>query len=137
MKKVSEKIIIGNVYKEPQIQKSQGKGGQGGWVFGCFAKKPFYNRLFEIKISNHKKGKHKETIAFNKKAKTFVMLIQGEMLIKFYNKNKKIFKKIILKKPGDFVFYNPGVAHDWIAIKSTRTLVARWPSIPKDQEELK
>lgn len=137
MKKVSEKIIIGNVYKEPQIQKARERGGQGGWVFGCFAKKPFYNKLFEVKLSNHKKGKGKKNISFNKKAKTFAVLIKGEILINFYSKDKKLFKKIILKKPGDFVFYNPGVAHDWIAIKNTRTLVIRWPSVPKDQEELK
>jgi hypothetical protein len=140
MKKNTTRIISGNIYKEPQIKKPQENGGQGGWVFGWFAKFPkkeFCTTKFEVKLGDHHKGKKKKGIGFNNKAKTFVVLIKGKMKISFYKKTKILLKDVVLEKPGDFVFYNYGVAHDWIAIKKTRTLTIRWPSIPNDQKIFK
>lgn len=127
-----KKIIKGNIYKDKQIQKPQEKRGQGGWVLGRFAQAPFKTKEFEIKLGKHKKGKKKEDIVFNNKAKTLVILIRGEMLTNFYNKKGVFIKKIILKNPGDFNFYNSGIAHDWIALKNSRTITIRWPSIRND-----
>lgn len=129
-----KKIKRGNVYKESKIQDPKEKGGQGGWVFGWFAKKPFKTEEFEIKFGNHKKGERKKDLAFNEKAKTFVVLIEGEMQINFYTTNNKPLK-VILKEEGDSVFYEAGVVHDWIAIKKSRTITIRWPSIPDDQNK--
>ena len=136
MKKVFKGILKGNVYKEPQIIKNQEKGGQGGWLLGYFAKKPFCTKEFEIKFGNHKKGDRKKTIGCNKKAKTITVLIKGKFLINFHRKNKKIFKRVLLKRRGEFVFYEPKMAHSWQALEKSLTLAIRWPSIRGDQKEL-
>lgn len=134
MKQVAKGLLAGNVYKESQIQKPRKKGGQDGWIFGWFAKEPFYTEEFEVKLGDHKKGKRKKKIAFNEKSKTFVVLINGKMLINFYKKNKKLFKKVTLEKAGDFIFYDSKIGHDWVAVKHCRTLTIRWPSIKNDQK---
>ena len=129
-------IIEGNVYKDRNIRKPQKEGGQGGWALGWFASAPFKTEEFEIKLGKHNKGKKKKTITFNNKAKTLVILIRGKMLTNFYNKKGVFIKKIILKKSGDYNFYGFGIAHDWIALKNSRTITIRWPSIPKEQKKI-
>jgi len=131
-----KKIIKGNIYKDEQIQKPQEKRGQGGWVLGWFAKIPFKTKEFEIKLGDHKKGKKKKTIAFNNEAKTLTILIRGKMSTNFYNKKGVFIKRIILKNPGDYNFYNSGIAHSWIALKKSRTLTIRWPSVENDQKQI-
>ena len=134
---MKKKIIEGNIYKTRNIQKSQKEGGQDGWILGWFAPVPFKTEEFEIKLGDHKKGKKKEITAFNNKAKTLLILIQGKISTNFYNKKGIFIKKVILKNPGDFNFYNPGIAHNWIFLEKSRTLTIRWPSIENDQKELK
>ena len=133
---MGKQILEGNVYKNRNIRKPQKEGGQGGWALGWFASAPFKTKEFEIKLGKHKKGKKKEDIVFNNKAKTLVILIQGKMLTNFYNKKGVFIKKIILKNPGDFNFYNSGIAHNWIFLEKSRTLTIRWPSIKNDQKEI-
>jgi len=128
---MKNKITTGSITKDKIFK------NQRSWILGHFADPPFNTEHFEIKLAEHKKGEKKEKIAKNNKASTLTFLISGRFLITFYNKEKKIIREELLKERGDYVFYQPGVFHDWEAKENSVMLVVRWPSIKDDQEALK
>jgi len=116
-----KKIFQGNVEELSKETK--------GWFLGHFMKEdtPFKTDDFEIKWGKHKKGLKDVMVASNKTAKTMAVLLKGKFLFRFPD------KKILLKKEGDFVFYNAGVAHTWEVKEDCLLLSIRWPSKPADQ----
>lgn len=101
-----------------------------GWVMGHFMEEgsPFKTESFEIKWGRHQAGEHKEIAAHNDTAKSLAILIRGEFVVSFGD------KEIVLNKEGDYVFWESGVVHSWRAKKDSLVITIRWPSVPEDQK---
>ncbi len=100
-----------------------------GWFMGHFAEEPLKTEELEVNWGVQKKGDKKDSVGMNLRAKTLIILIKGEMIHRFPDDKKEI--KLI--KPGDFIFWDSGVAHSWEAITDSISVVVRWPSISGDQ----
>jgi len=97
------------------------------WIVGHFARPPFKTNEFEIKLSQKEKGEHKDGWGLNHKAQSLCVLLKGRIVLEVGD------KRVVLKKPGDYVYWGPGVPHTWKVIIKSFVLSVRWPSIPNDQ----
>ncbi|MEK7606433.1 MAG: signal peptidase I [Patescibacteria group bacterium] len=97
-----------------------------GWVVGRFIEmeNPLHSTDVEIKYHVAKKGEHNEVVA-SSKAQSLTILIRGEFKISFPEQSKEF----ILKKEGDFIFWNPGIGHDWEVREDSLLITVRWPSL--------
>jgi len=119
-----EKFLTGNV--------SELASQYRGWVMGHFVEpaSPLCTEDVEVKWGEHKKGETKNAVGANQQAKTLAILIFGKWLIKL----PEIPKDIVLEKQGDYLLFEPGVAHSWEALEDSLVLTIRWPSLPNDQQ---
>jgi hypothetical protein len=105
-----------------------------GWVIGNFTRPkrhPFHEDSFEMQWAELEEGDTKlGGPSLNKKAKTLGVLVRGRLKISFPENGS-----VMLRNPGDYVFFASGVAHEWEALEDgTVTVTIRWPSIPGDQK---
>ena len=105
------------------------------WVMGHFIdpKSPLHSKDLEIKWALHHPGESQNVTVVNKKSKTLAILIRGKTSLKFPDKKKEI----ILKKEGDYVYWDEGVSHNWKVFEESLIIAIRWPSIPGDQKKVK
>ncbi len=103
----------------------------GGWFIGHFMPKDseFRSEDFEIKWANCLKGWTKGVTEATKSSKTLRILISGMFRFRFPKEKKEI----ILKKEGDFIFFEPLIYYNSEALKDSVLLVIRWPSIADDK----
>ena len=139
MSKTFKEIINGNLHNEPEIMTPREGGGYEGWFFGHFIKEgskfsQCHTKDFEIKWGVHPKGKQKKRPGYNKKARTFTILIHGKFLVTFFRDNKK--EEFLLEKAGDYILYPPKISHTWLAKEDSLTFTIRWPSVPNDQKRV-
>lgn len=107
----------------------QDGGSSQGWWVGHFMPKesPRYSSQVETKWAIHRRGTKHNGFSANKVATSMAILISGRHRLEFDNAS------VLLERPGDYVIWNPGVAHSWSAIDDSTMLCIRWPSISDDQ----
>lgn len=105
--------------------------GERGWFIGHFAPEdhPFHSDNFEVKWSRLDEEEEKPSPAYNRCANTLLILVYGELEIDFPDAGKRL----RLKQEGDYVYFGPGVRHQWKALVRTLAISIRWPSLPADQ----
>jgi len=119
------KIVSGNLNEK--IKESPEKRG---WFIGYFMDTDsfFKNDDFEVKWAVHSKREKKLGAIIKNSAKTIVILIKGEFVVRF----PYIKREVILSQVGDFVSFNANkIKHDGEALKDSIVLVIRWPSYRK------
>jgi hypothetical protein len=113
-----QKIRTGNVYCKPN--------GDRGWIMGNFPNRPlpypFSNKQFEIKWAEQEKGEKKSGAKSDGRRQTLTILVRGKHSVEFPESQKRF----LLKREGDYVFFEPGVLHSWEAIQDNLTITIRW-----------
>ena len=121
------RISIGNAHKVGQ------QGQRDGWFVGHFIDDDKLSRTqdIEVKWGVHAAGESNRQFSTNQTAKTMSVLIRGKFHITFQDGEST--QDVLLEREGDYVLWDAGVAHNWVAKDETVILTIRWPSIPKDQ----
>jgi hypothetical protein len=115
-----DKIITGHL---GEITKKNPE--RKGWFIGHFINDnpDFKNDDFEVSYVEHPKGSIKPGMKAESSAKTLTILISGNYLVRFPG------KKIVLSKPGDYLFYDAcETDHAAEASEDSIVLTVRWPS---------
>lgn len=109
------------------------RGQLGGWFIGHFVKEdPLrISREVEVKWGKHAQGEASARFRSNRTAKTMSVLIQGLFRLTF--REGEAIREVVLKHPGDYVLWLPGVEHCWVAQEPSTVLTVRWPSVAQDQ----
>ena len=118
-------IITGNANAEAPKRK--------GWFIGQFmdSSEPLRTtRDVEVKWGVHDAGEARDTWSLNKSSTTLTILISGKISHEFPSDT------VLLRTPGDYVVWAPGVPHRWMATEPSVSVSIRWPSIPHDTVEL-
>ena len=106
-----------------------------GWFVGQFVSESGGLRRrndFEVKWGIHPKGERKVgEWALNEVSTSISILIEGEFLLWF--KVGGEVREVRLKDRGDYVIWDPGVAHSWQAPIDCIILTMRCPSVERDQ----
>lgn len=116
------KLITGNLDERVALHPET-----GGWFLGCFMSEypDFLSDAVELKWARVKKNEKKQGLRAITTAKTLVILISGEFLIRCPELNKEI----TLSKQGDFIFFDAGkMSHESRALKDSLLVVVRYPS---------
>lgn len=111
-------IEWGNIDNKPN--------GDRGWIIGEFKDRelpyPFANKFFSLKWSKLSKGDKKPSPVAEEKAKTLTLLVTGKHRVNFPDENESV----LLQKEGDYVFFEPGIAHSWEAVEDNFTITLRF-----------
>ncbi len=102
------------------------------WKLGYFVNPPhpFHNEGFELKWSHTLGGQSKPGGAGkNITAYTLTILIRGKFKISFPD----MAEEYIMTKEGEYLYFPPGVSHDWVCVEDALTVTLRWPSVKGDQ----
>ena len=97
-----------------------------GWFVGSFFEPELGLRKsddVEVKWGIHKAGEERPEWVTAEVRTSLIILVSGKW--------KQIFRDrtIELSKPGDFIMWDEGVDHKWIALEDTTIITVRWPSI--------
>ena len=97
------------------------KDFKGGWFIGNFEPTLLKTSDFEVAYKSYSKGQC-EMRHLHKIAIEYTLIIEGEVLmnnIEYYD--------------GDIIIIKPNQSTDFKALKDTKTLVVKLPSIPDDK----
>lgn len=101
-----------------------------GWLLGHFLS-GIDGRLatpdVEVKWAVYAGGESRAEWGYNLTAHTLAILVRGRFLLRFPERD------VLLSQEGDYVLWEPGVAHYWQAEGPTIVVTVRWPSLPDDQ----
>ncbi|MGW5175889.1 signal peptidase I [Streptomyces sp. NPDC004082] len=116
------RIHIGNAENFPDTR---------GWFMGDFLA-PHHTALItpdiEMKWGNHPAGQQRHELSAAADTTSVAILISGHFEIHFPGRAPHV---ATLQKQGDFVLYEPGVAHTWQAVDDSVILTVRWhPRVP-------
>lgn len=120
----SGRISIGNAEHFPASR---------GWFMGGFLD-PSHGALatddIEMKWGHHSAGEQRHELAVAADTASVAILISGRFEIHFPDQAPFV---ATLQRQGDFVLYEPGVAHTWQAVQDSVILTVRWrPSQPAE-----
>ncbi len=110
------------------------KDGNQGWFVGQFAPASFgliRQHAVELKWVQHAKGDRRRAFGKWPKATTISILINGCFAVRLSLPDGM--HEIILKAPGDYVAFAPGVEHSWEALDECLVITVRFPSISNDE----
>lgn len=96
-----------------------------GWFVGHFIEPsddPRSTPNLEVKWGIHKAGDGRTEWAVNAEATTLSILISGRFRLKFPD------REVLLSQAGDYVLWDPGIPHWWVAESDSTILTVRWPS---------
>lgn len=118
---LNDLLVIGNAM-------SDGAGNSPkGWFVGCFIDEKNGLRStgdLEVKWGVHALGEKRIKMSSGNEATTMTLLIKGLFLLEFPELNCSE----ILRIPGDYLIFSPGVAHRWEALEDSVVVTIRWPS---------
>lgn len=100
-----------------------------GWLLGHFLPGAAGARStgdVEVKWSVYQGGEHRAGWGVNDRAHTLAILVRGRFRLRFPERD------VLLAQEGDYVLWEPGVAHDWQAEGPAVVVTVRWPSLPGD-----
>ncbi len=98
-----------------------------GWLVGHFmpAGSPLHSTDVEVKWGVHARGERRAAWATGELRSAVLVLVQGRFHIELRDRT------VVLRRPGDYVFWGPGQDHSWTAHdEPTVVLTVRWPSMP-------
>ena len=101
-----------------------------GWLLGHFlsgTNGPMATPDVEVKWAVYEGGESRAEWGYNLTAHTLAILVRGRFLLRFPERD------VLLAQEGDYVLWEPGVAHFWQAEGPTIVVTVRWPSLPDDQ----
>ena len=124
-------VSAGNVYKDTDGQNEPGERKKA-WLFGHFMPNgdPRQTSDLCIAMNDHHKGITREAWAFNKRATTLSILLEGFVFMEFPEKD------VLLSEPGDYVMWGCGVPHRWRSEDGTKFMSVRWPSLAGDSHDV-
>ena len=104
---------------------------RSGWFIGHFIDDDALRRTpdVEVKWGVHTTNESNGQFSSNQTAKTMSVLIQGRFRLSFRHGEKA--REVLLEKPGDYVLWDAGVQHNWLALEQSIVLTVRWPSLPQ------
>ncbi|MGH2561249.1 MAG: signal peptidase I [Thermomicrobiales bacterium] len=100
-----------------------------GWFLGHFLEERHNlrsTRDVEMKWGHHAAGEGQDEWTVNRHATTLSILISGRDRISFP------YREVVLRRPGDYVIWAPGIPHRWRAEEESVVLTVRWPSVSDD-----
>ena len=92
-----------------------------GWLIGDFNPSIYQTSDFEVAVQEYKKNQI-EKPHFHKVAHEVTMVLNGQISM-----NKKIFNE------GDIILVYPNEIVEFKALKKSKTLVVKFPSVKKDK----
>lgn len=101
-------------------------GEKTGWFIGAFDGLPEdlrKNEFFEVKWYPHPKGQ-KSGPKPPSRALTLSVLISGKFAIRFREGGGESVESL-LKEPGDYLIWGPGLEHEWEALEDSVVLSVR------------
>lgn len=114
---MSNRISIGNAENFPTSR---------GWFMGGFLD-PCHGALVtddvEMKWGRHPAGEQRHELSVAAGTTSVAILISGRFEIRFPEQTPSV---ATLQRQGDFVLYEPGVAHTWQALEDSVILTVRW-----------
>ncbi len=98
--------------------------GTRGWFIGHFVREEGIRKTddVEVKWFAHRAGDRREEWSEEAYASTVTILVTGRFRIDFAD------GCAVLRRPGDFAVWGPGIAHSWEAEESATVVTVRWPS---------
>lgn len=104
-----------------------------GWFGGHFMenRSVLQSCDVEIKWGVHAAGNSKDRFVVNRYARTVSVLVRGRSRL-FFRQGKSR-REVVLEREGDYVAWDAGLPHRWIADQDSVVLTVRWPSVPGDQ----
>jgi hypothetical protein len=97
-----------------------------GWLVGHFLGAEAGIRTspdVEIKWGAHPAGERRESLVTGDTRTTVLMLVSGRFEIELDGVSH------MLREPGDYAMWGPGIDHVWEAHEDTVALTVRWPSL--------
>lgn len=102
-------------------------GQKSGWFVGPHASLPDGIRkteYFEVKWYQHSEGEE-STSKPTSGAVTLSVLVSGTFSVRFRAEDGSEWQEYVLREPGDYVIWGPGLEHDWKALKDSIVLTVR------------
>jgi hypothetical protein len=104
-------------------------GPSRGWLVGHFipgADHPLTSTDVEVQWANLPAGTRRAAWGYNARAHTLAILVRGRFHLHFRE------REVLLTREGDYVLWEPGEPHYWVAEEDTLIFTVRWPSLPGD-----
>lgn len=95
-----------------------------GWLVGHFAAGVRASSDVEVKWGVHAAGERRASPVTGEVRSTVVLLVSGRFEVELDGVLH------VLREPGDYAVWGPGVDHVWRALADTVIVTVRWPSIP-------
>ena len=113
-------VIFGNAHREGLPRR--------GWFVGHFMETDDLRttELVEVKWGVHAAGEGRSQWSTNQQAITLSILINGRFRLQFLDQEH------VLADEGDYVIWDAGVAHTWVAEHNSTVITVRYPSKPDD-----
>jgi hypothetical protein len=116
---VSDNVYVGRAVPD-------GVANQG-WLVGHFMPPGdlLHSADVEVKWGVHVAGERRAAWATAETRTALLVLIRGSFDVELHDRT------VLLRAPGDYLVWGPGVDHSWLArTADTVVLTVRWPSIP-------
>jgi len=111
------------------------RDGKNGWFVGHFAPHDFgliRQESVEIKWAHHPKGDRRPSFGQWPKATTIAILVSGHFITRVRLPDG--LHEILLRDPGDYIAFGPGVDHSWEAVEESLVITVRFPSIDRERD---
>jgi len=99
-----------------------------GWFIGHFM--PESRSDIEIKWSHHPQGDGDPNFVSQRNSMSISILIRGSIRYRFLKDG--VIESTTLRRPGDYVMWEPGIGHSWLVNENSDVITIRWPSLPND-----
>jgi hypothetical protein len=105
-----------------------------GWLIGHFiedATDPHYSKDVEIKWGVHPAGDERTEWSAGRHERTILILVSGRWRLELAapDQHEKP-TTLTLDTQGDYVLWERGVDHRWLAERASVVITVRWPSMP-------
>jgi len=109
------------------------KNGKNGWFVGQFMPPSAglaQQSAVEVKWGQHPKGERRRGLSLYKTSTTIAILISGRFVTRLIINQFE--QQIVLKTPGDYLVFGPGIPHSWEALEDSLVISVRFPSLQSD-----
>ena len=107
---------------------------KNGWFVGHFFGDDPIRQTNDVAVKwgIHPAGQSNGKLSAYRTATTISVLVRGRFRLTFKHRDNE--EQVLLQHEGDYIIFNPGVYHTWIAEADTVIMSVRWPSVgPADQ----
>ena len=119
--KRSTKVYKGNALRDGKAH--------SGWFVGRFiSQRPRRTERVEVKMSVHHNPYRESESSANRTATSMALITSGSCEYRFRIGKRGQWRRVLLRRPGDYVIWEPGVYHSLRVSKRCEMVVVRWPS---------